>query len=30
MGNANIDEELKKEIDDLLKNARYKAFAHIV
>lgn len=25
MGNANIDEELKKEIEELLKNTNYRA-----
>lgn len=25
MGNANIDEELKKEIEELLKNTKYRA-----
>jgi len=25
MGNANIDEELKKEIEELLKETRYRA-----
>jgi len=25
MGNANIDEELKKEIEEILKNTQYRA-----
>jgi hypothetical protein len=25
MGNANIDEELKKEVEDLLKETKYRA-----